>query len=177
MYNPRYSISFPRAILYKINRHLWRTNFFYFFFMYYQLILCTRTYWLCGGPHGKIYVPRSWRTERAHLRAIAAKGKIFSLWPYLAQSISILSYDHFIFVSSTFLQCFGFSEQKHFILRHAVQAAQFCEKYNLTNCLCFKAVSWQTQFHLLTLYSIHYNGFCFKKLYLNSYVYIALKHH
>ena len=44
-----------------------------------------------------------------------------------------------------------------------MQPAQFSKKYNLIICLCFIAVSWQTQFHLLTS-SIHYNGFFFKKV-------------
>ena len=46
-----------------------------------------------GGPDGKIFGPRSWRTDRAPW----PRAKYFPVRPDLTQSISILLYDHHAF--------------------------------------------------------------------------------
>ena len=51
------------------------------------------TYWLSGGPDGKIFGSRSGRTDRAQSWQ---RAKYFPVRPNLTQSISILSYDHLL---------------------------------------------------------------------------------
>ena len=86
-----------------------------------------------GGPDGKIFGPRSGRTDRGQRGPCAmTEGQIFSR-PARPNSVN----KHFIiwpprrFFSSTFIECFGFLKRTNLILSRAVQPAQPSKNYKL----------------------------------------------
>ena len=58
---------------------------------------CVLIDWV-GGPVGKVFGSRSWRTDRAYNRAPSAtiKSQIFPIQPDLTQSLRILLYDFLV---------------------------------------------------------------------------------
>ena len=75
--------------------------------IYYQfkavVRYCVLIDWV-GGPNGKIFGSRSWRTDQAQHRGLSAmtESQIFPTQPDLTQSLSVLSYDFQVLEISIF---------------------------------------------------------------------------
>ena len=75
--------------------------------IYYQfkavVRYCVLIDWV-GGPDGKVFGSRSWRTDRAQHRGPSAmtESQIFPIQPDLTQSLRILSYEFLVLEISNF---------------------------------------------------------------------------
>ena len=99
----------------------------------------TRNYVLIdwvGGPDGKIFGSRSWRTDRAPW----PRAKYFPVRPDLTQSISILLYDHHALFLFPFFFFFFFWVTKFGMLLILTEKSGFIQQQSCFSSLLARAI-------------------------------------